>query len=183
MIHLIGGPPRVGKSTLALMLLERAGLPQVPTDALVSMLQHAAPEYGVRHGDHPDKAVPAQPFLLAFLTAIDESLHPDDPADGYAVEGDVITPETATALTAAGIPFTAAFLGNTALTADLLRAAPDDWLKGEPDAAYERTAAWIRDRSTALRTTCERTGHIYVDTGRNHEEALEFAYDSLTRHS
>ncbi|WP_314251763.1 hypothetical protein [Streptomyces sp. DSM 40907] len=63
MIYLIGGPPRVGKSTLAWMLLEREGLPGCPTDALVSMLQRAAPEHGVRHGTHPDKAVLARcPF-------------------------------------------------------------------------------------------------------------------------
>ncbi|MBB4887207.1 hypothetical protein [Streptomyces netropsis] len=56
MIHLIGGHPRVGKSTLAQMVLERAGIPGCPTDTLVSMLQNAAPQRGVRHGTHPDKA-------------------------------------------------------------------------------------------------------------------------------
>lgn len=183
MIHLIGGPPRVGKTTLTLILLERAGLPYLPTDTLVTMLQETAPEYGVRHGAHPDKAGPAQPFLLAFLTAVAASLDPADPADGYTVEGDVITPATATALAAAGIPCTAVFLGNTGLTPALLRAAPDDWLAGSPPEAYERTATLVRERSATLRAECERSGQIYVDTGRNHEEALEFAYDSLTRRS
>jgi hypothetical protein len=37
---------------LAGMLLERDGLPYCPTDALVSMLQHAAPALGLRHGEH-----------------------------------------------------------------------------------------------------------------------------------
>ncbi|MEU5973452.1 hypothetical protein [Streptomyces sp. NPDC047315] len=183
MIYLIGGPPRVGKSTLAWMLLERAGLPNLPTDTLVSMLQHAAPEHGVRHGDHPDKAVPAQPFLHAFLRAVAESLDATDPADGYVVEGDVVTPATAAALAADGIPATAVFLGSTTLTADLLSAAPDDWLAGSPAAEYERTAAWIRERSIALRTECESAGHVFVDTGRAHQEALEFAYEALTGHA
>ncbi|MEU3989775.1 hypothetical protein [Streptomyces platensis] len=79
MIYLIGGPPRVGKSTLAWMLLERSGLPGCPTDALVSMLQRAAPEHGVRHGTHPDKAVPAQPFLIEFIRAAAEALDDSDP--------------------------------------------------------------------------------------------------------
>ncbi|MEU9604817.1 hypothetical protein [Streptomyces sp. NPDC048057] len=180
MIYLIGGPPRVGKSTLAWMLLERAGLPNVPTDALVSMLQHAAPEHGVRHGDHPDKAVPAQPFLHAFLRAVADGLDPADPTDGYVVEGDVVTPATVAALAAEQIPATAVFLGSTTLTAAHLSAAADDWLTGSPAAEYERTAAWIRERSTALRTQCETAGHVFVDTGHAHEEALEFAYEALT---
>ncbi|MEU3602168.1 hypothetical protein ABZ714_26140 [Streptomyces sp. NPDC006798] len=121
------------------------------------MPQEAAPEYGVRHGDHPGKAGPAQPFPLPFLTAVAASLDPADPADGRTVEGDVITPA-------------------------LPRAAPDDRPAGSPPEVYERTAAPARERSAALRTACERSGQIHADTGQNHEEALELAYDFLTRH-
>ncbi|MFI1301883.1 hypothetical protein [Streptomyces sioyaensis] len=103
MIYLIGGPPRVGKSTLAWMLLEREGLPGCPTDALVSMLQRAAPEHGVRHGTHPDKAVPAQPFLIEFIRAAAEALDDSDPQDGYVVEGDIGTPAAATAAAGLGV--------------------------------------------------------------------------------
>lgn len=35
MIYLVGGPPRVGKSTLALIALEEAGIPYCSTDMLV----------------------------------------------------------------------------------------------------------------------------------------------------
>ncbi|MEJ8640435.1 hypothetical protein WKI68_01310 [Streptomyces sp. MS1.HAVA.3] len=69
----------MGKSTLAWMLLEREGLPGCPTDALVSMLQRAAPEHGVRHGTHPDKAALAQPFLVEFIRAAAEALDASDP--------------------------------------------------------------------------------------------------------
>lgn len=178
MIYLIGGPPRVGKSTLAWMLLEREGLPGCPTDALVSMLQRAAPEHGVRHGTHPDKAVPAQPFLLEFIRAAAEALDDSDPQDGYVVEGDIVTPATATAAADLGLPLTSVFLGNTKLTPEHLRAAPD-WLEGADDTTYRETAAWVRDQSTALREACVAGGHVYVELGTGYTQGLERAYSTL----
>lgn len=178
MIYLIGGPPRVGKSTLAWMLLEREGLPGCPTDALVSMLQRAAPEHGVRHGTHPDKAVPAQPFLLEFIRAAAEALDDSDPQDGYVVEGDIVTPATATAAAGLGLPLTSVFLGNTKLTPAHLRAAPD-WLEGADDTTYREIAAWVRDQSTALREACAAGGHVYVELGTGYTQGLERAYSTL----
>ncbi|MFD9518398.1 hypothetical protein [Streptomyces sp. NPDC059979] len=178
MIYLIGGPPRVGKSTLAWMLLERAGLPGCPTDVLVSMLERAAPEHGVRHGTHPDKAVLAEPFLVEFVRAAAEALDASDPRDDYVVEGDIVTPAAATAAAGLGIPLTAVFLGNTRLTPAHLRAAPD-WLEGADDSTYREIAAWVRDRSAALRDACAAGGHVYVELGAGHAQGIERAYSTL----
>ena len=178
MIYLIGGPPRVGKSTLAWMLLDREGLPGCPTDALVSMLQRAAPEHGVRHGTHPDKAVPAQPFLIEFIRAAAEALDDSDPQDGYVVEGDIVTPAAATAAAGLGLPVTAVFLGNTQLTPEDLRVVPD-WLDGADDQTYQEIAAWVRDRSAALREVCAASGHVYVEVGTGYTQSLERAYSAL----
>ncbi|WP_445394831.1 hypothetical protein ACSMX9_16230 [Streptomyces sp. LE64] len=164
MILLVGGPPRVGKSTLAALLLERDGLPHCPTDALVSMLQHAAPALGVRHGEHASKAAAALPFLVEFLRAIADGVDHDDPLDGYVVEGDVITLDAVAAARAAGLPVAPVFLGDTTLTAERLRLDPQ-WLEGAPDAVYRDTAAWVRDRSTALRDACLAAGAPFVDLG------------------
>ncbi|MGW0519463.1 hypothetical protein [Crossiella sp. NPDC003009] len=180
MLYLIGGPPRVGKSTLARMLLERDGFPGCPTDALVSMLQHAAPQHGVRHGTHPDKAEAAQPFLIEFLRALADGLDESDPLDGYVVEGDIVTPAAATAAAALGLPVAAVFLGNSALTEAGLRAAPD-WLDGADDAAYHRIATWVVDRSHALRAACAAEGHHYVELGAGFEQGLERAYSVLAQ--
>ncbi|MFI2215024.1 hypothetical protein [Streptomyces sp. NPDC020141] len=182
MIRLIGGPPRVGKTTLARMLLERAGLPGCPTDALVSMLQHAAPERGVRHGAHPDKAASALPFLVEFLAAVADGLDASDPLDGYVVEGDIVTPEAVAAAVGRRIPVVPVFLGNTGLTADGLRFAPD-WLDGADDSVYEETAAWVSRRSRELRDKCAAGGHVFVDLRHGREQGLERAYSALVARS
>ncbi|MCX5276902.1 hypothetical protein [Streptomyces virginiae] len=182
MIYLIGGPPRVGKSTLAWMLLEREGLPGCPTDALVSMLQGAAPEHGVRHGTHPDKAVLAQPFLIEFIRAAAEALDASDPQDGYVVEGDIVTPAAATAAAALGIPLTSVFLGNTKLTPANLRATPD-WFADADDTTYREIAAWVRERSAALRAACTASGHVYVELGTGYTHGIEQAYSTLLERS
>jgi hypothetical protein len=179
-IVLMGGPPRVGKSTLAGMLLERDGLPYCPTDALVSMLQQAAPALGVRHGEHDNKAALARPFVVEFLRAVADGIDPDDPDDSYVVEGDVVTPEAVTAAGALGLALAAVFLGNTALTPDDLRHELH-WLEGADDSVLEDTAAWIRSRSAALRADCSDR-HLYVDVGvHGYPEGLERAY-RLLRH-
>ncbi|MGW6979233.1 hypothetical protein ACWGE1_07270 [Streptomyces sp. NPDC054932] len=159
------------------MLLEREGLPGCPTDALVSMLQRAAPEHGVRHGTHPDKAALAQPFLIEFIRAAAEALDDSDPEDGYVVEGDIVTP-AATAAAGLGIPLTSVFLGNTELTPEHLRAAPD-WLEGSDDTTYREIAAWVRERSAALREACTAGGHVYVELGNGYEQGIERAYSAL----
>ncbi|MFE5520710.1 hypothetical protein ACFQ9Q_23740 [Streptomyces virginiae] len=179
MIFLIGGPPRVGKSTLAWMLLEREGLPGCPTDVLVSMLQRAAPEHGVRHGTHPDKAVLAQPFLIEFIRAAAEALDASDPQDGYVVEGAIVTPAAATAAAALGIPLTSVFLGNTKLTPENLRVAPD-WLADADDTTYREIAAWVRERSAEA---CTASGHVYVELGTGYTHGIEQAYSTLLERS
>ncbi|MFD5557563.1 hypothetical protein ACFWIA_27450 [Streptomyces sp. NPDC127068] len=179
MILLIGGPPRVGKSTLAAMLGERDGLPHCPADALVSMLQHAAPALGVRHGEHDRKAAAARPFLVEFVRAIGDGVDHDDPWDGYVVEGDVVTPGALAEIRAAGLPVSAVFLGNTALPAAELRRDPQ-WLTGADPATYEAVAARVRDRSRALGEACERSGDPFVDLGTvGFGAGLERAYGLL----
>ncbi|MFF3323676.1 hypothetical protein [Streptomyces sp. NPDC002889] len=179
MIYLIGGPPRVGKSTLARMLLDRDRIPGCSTDTLVSMLQNAAPHHGVRHGTHPDKAELAQPFLIEFLRAVADGIGEEpEPSECYVVEGDIVTPAVAAAAAGLGLPVAAVFLGNTTLTVDDLRIAPH-WLEGADDATYCRTAAWITERSAIVRDACVPTGQVYIEMGGNHTEGLERAYAAL----
>ncbi|UQA90908.1 hypothetical protein [Streptomyces halobius] len=124
----------------------------------------------------------AQPFLVAFLRAVADGLDESDPLDGYAVEGDIVTPAAATAAAAHGLPLVSVFLGNTALTADELRAAPD-WLDGADDATYQQIAAWVTERSRALRDACTAAGHRYVELGAGYEQGPERAYSVLGEHA
>ncbi len=169
----------MGKSTLAWMLLERDGIPGCPTDALVSMLGQVAPQHGVRHGMHLDKAELAQPFVLAFLEAIAEGLDQEtDPPDCYVLEGDVVTPAVAGSATARGLPVTAVFLGNTTITVEALRTAPH-WLDGADDSTYREVASWIGEQSVMLRDACAAAALPYVDLSKGFESGLEDAYTTL----
>ncbi|MFE0380814.1 hypothetical protein ACFW1M_35805 [Streptomyces inhibens] len=162
------------------MLLDRDRSPGTPTDALVSMLQNTAPQHRVRHGTHPVKAELAQPFLIAFLQAVGEGLgEAQEPSECYTVEGDIVTPAAAGAAAGLGIPVAAVFLGNTAVTVADLKAAPH-WLEGADEATYRATAAWVVERSAALRAACSATGQVYIEMGVGRSKALEQAYTALT---
>ncbi len=125
------------------MLLDRAGLPGCPPDSLVSMCSALPPSTACgMAASGQGRARPAGPGQLHPHGA--EALDDSDPEDGYVVEGDIVTPAAATAAAGLGLPLTAVFLGNTKLTPEHLRAAPD-WLEAADDATYGEIAAWVRD--------------------------------------
>jgi hypothetical protein len=171
-LYLIGGPPRVGKSSLAQLILDRRKISGCGTDILVNMLAEAAPELGVHHGSHPDKAQSAFRFLVEFLRPFSHT------GGDYLLEGDVVTPEVATEASKVG-PLRAVFLGNTTLTVEELRIAPH-WLADCDDAEYERTRDWVRSRSAETRRLCQAAGYAYVEMGGDRNGELEKAYRSLT---
>ncbi|MCF3172740.1 hypothetical protein IPZ61_05335 [Streptomyces sioyaensis] len=86
------------------------------------------------------------PSLIEFIRAAAEALDDSDPQDGYVVEGDIVTPAAARAAAGLGLPLTSVFLGNTKLTAEHLRAAPDR-LDGADDTTYREIGARVRDQS------------------------------------
>lgn len=61
------------------------------------MLAEAAPELGVHHGSHPDKARSAFRFLVEFLRPFSYT------GGDYVLEGDVVTPEVATEASKLGV--------------------------------------------------------------------------------
>lgn len=73
MIYLIGGVPRVGKTTLAKLILERKGVPFVPADTLAHTLTHVYPQLGVRFGQEGAwESIPEKfyPFLKSFVHGV-----------------------------------------------------------------------------------------------------------------
>jgi hypothetical protein len=172
MIYLIGGPPRVGKSTLALIALEEAGIPYCSTDMIVGMLEVAAPELGVRHGFHAGKAESMTTLLTHFVCCADIG------NDAYLIEGDVITPAFATLIAPQLSEMRAVFMGNTALTLDDLRHAPD-WLENSAAAEYEMVQREVVERSRRLRAECAELGHAYVEMSQERDAAFAAALKAL----
>jgi hypothetical protein len=172
MIYLVGGPPRVGKSTLALIALEEGGVPYCSTDMLVGMLEIAAPQLGVRHGFHADKASSMTELLIHFVCCADIG------NDAYLIEGDVITPAFATLMAPRLSEMRAVFLGNTALTVDDLRHAPD-WLENSETAEYETVRREVVERSQRLRSECEQLSHAYVEMSQDRHAGFATALRAL----
>ncbi|MGE0238321.1 MAG: hypothetical protein AB7F09_09915 [Parvibaculaceae bacterium] len=172
MIYLVGGPPRVGKSTLALIALEDAGIPHCSTDMLVGMLETAAPSLGVRHGFHADKATSMSVLLTEFVRCADLG------NEAYLVEGDVVMPAFATAVRSRLSAMRCVFLGNTKLTDDALRRMPD-WLAGQDAAGYDDARRRIIRLSESLRDDCTQEGHPYIEMGDGWETGLAAAARAL----
>jgi hypothetical protein len=162
----------VGKSTLAQLILQRCKISGCGTDILVNMLAEAAPELGVHHGSHPNKAASAFRFLVEFLRPFSYT------GGDYLLEGDVVTPDVAAEASRIG-PVRAVFLGNTELTVGELRIAPH-WLADCDDAEFERTRDWVRARSAEMRRTCLAAGYEYVEMAGDRNGGLEKAYRALT---
>lgn len=165
MIYLVGGPPRVGKSTVADIAMSEGGIPHCSTDMLVGMLEMAAPQLGVRHGFHADKSESVASLMIAFISSADEG------NESYLIEGDVITPSLVSAVRSVVSSVRCVFIGNSALTVDDLRLFLD-WLEGCSDAEYERTRREIVERSALLGAECGRTGLNYVDMANGWTKGL-----------
>ena len=172
MIYLVGGPPRVGKSTLALIALEEAGIPYCATDMIIGMLEVAAPGLGVRHGFHAGKADSMTGLLTHFVCCADIG------NDAYLIEGDVVTPAFAKLIAPQVSELRAVFLGNSALTLDDLRHAPD-WLESSETAEYEMVRREVVERSRQLQAECAQLGYAYVEMSGDRNAGFAAALAAL----
>jgi predicted kinase len=59
-LYLVGGAPRVGKSSLAQRLLELDGIPWLPTDVLRTVLRRVLPELDAIDQDPVDASLLAE---------------------------------------------------------------------------------------------------------------------------
>lgn len=115
------------------------------------MLELGAPQLGVRHGFHADKASSMTGLLTHFACCADIG------NDAYLIEGDVITPAFATLMAPQLSEMRAVFLGNTVLTVDDLRHAPD-WLENSELANFDMVRREVVERSQRLLAECEQLG-------------------------
>ncbi len=111
-VYLVGGPGRVGKSSLAQRLLLSDGIPWLPTDVLRTVLRRVLPELDeLDQGDVPAAAVSElmYPHLEQAVEVCGEE------AEQFLIEGPDIVPAMVARLSAAvpGITVRACFLGNS----------------------------------------------------------------------
>lgn len=179
MIYLIGGMPRVGKSTLAKMILERNKISWIPLDIIRGALHSMSPNLGIKEGKdwwigHHEKFFP---FVKKLIHRINES------NISYTLEGDSFLPEHAGFLTKKyGIK--ACFLGVSKLELDTLanfKGVTDYWLKDLPKEKLVNLSHWIIEKSKEYNMECEKYGIKYFDVSSDYSKTLEEAYEYLMK--
>jgi hypothetical protein len=180
-LYLVGGPPRVGKSSLALRLLQTDGIPWLPTDIVRTVLRRALPKLDSIDQD-PVDAEQLADFMYPHIEQAAEVCAEE--AKQFLIEGFELSPAYPPRLQAAigAVEIQACFLGNSTFSAEFLAAyrGPKPQHENEMSRAdLNESAAWIRHRSQQLRAECRVVGLPYVDVG---ELGFESAMREARRH-
>jgi hypothetical protein len=174
MVYFIGGAPRVGKTTLARLILKRDGIPFMPADALRDALDRTYPDLGMRSGGWegiPDRVFP---YLRELVRTVTWQL-PE-----YVLEGDSFFPEHVRRIEADD-DVRAVFLGmsEVALEDIIANEGYDDWVGRMPEAEQEGMPSRISSLSSLFQTKAADAGLPYFDLSLGRERQLEAAYSAL----
>ena len=165
-LYLVGGAPRVGKSSLAQRLLEIDGIPFLPTDVLRTVLRRVLPELDTIDQDPVDAWRLAEVMYPHIEKAAEVCA---EEAECFLIEGFELSPSHIGRLRA-GLEHTevhGCFLGHDSYSTEDLAGyrGPKPQHRGASRAELGEAAAWIRRRSGQLREECRVAGVPYVDVG------------------
>lgn len=175
MVYLIGGASRVGKSTLANLLLQRRRISFLSADALVHTLKNVAPELGVTgNGPLPEKAAKFYPYLKGFIKYNSFSIK------DFIIEGDVILPYHSAELSQE-FPVKSCFLGFSEIAIGALKenAGSNNWIDNLTEGSLKALPEEIIKISKFIKTECEKYSLKYFDLSGKYKERLEEAYTFL----
>ena len=180
MLYIIGGASRVGKSTLAQILLERDKVAYVDIDWIVSMLMHASPQLNIKYATEfsnsafIEKANNFFPYLYQFIK------YNQPVVDKYTIEGDSILPKQVHQLQKE-FSIKACFLGVSTLKPETLYEykSKNNWIKVLTPEQIIALCNWSVSVSNYLQNECELYKIPYFDLSHDYHNALEKAYSSL----
>jgi hypothetical protein len=165
-LYLVGGAPRVGKSSLAQRLLEIDGIPFLPTDVLRTVLRRVLPELDAIDQDPLDALLLAE-FMYPHIEQAAEVCVEE--AECFLIEGFELSPSYIARLRAAlgQTEVRGCFLGHGSFSIEDLAAyrGPKPQHHCASRAELGEAAAWIRRRSRQLRGECGDAAVPYVDVG------------------
>lgn len=176
MVYFIGGAPRVGKTTLAKLILERDGVPFMPADSVRDALDRTYPHLGMNSEGWesiPDKLFP---YLQELVRTVTWQL------PRYVIEGDSFFPEHIRRI-AETQDVRAVFIGASAIRLDeiLAHEGYDDWVGRMPAERQKGMPSWISDVSSRFQRKAAAAGIPYFDLSLGREQQLEAAYSALMR--
>ena len=174
MIYLIGGTARVGKSTLASLILERNRISGISTDVLRNLLDFSPTKLGINNLEEHKKTETFFPYLLQFLKII-QNKYID-----YVVEGDLFTPEQVT-LMQDTLQIKCCFLGTSNINLEDLKKIDTklDWVNKLEPERQARLPEYLIKKSKKIKEEATKYNFPYFDIYPNRQESLEFAYKSL----
>jgi predicted kinase len=165
-LYLVGGAPRVGKSSLSQRLLELDGIPFLPTDVLRTVLRRVLPELDAIDQDPVDASLLAE-FMYPHIEQAAEVCVEE--AERFLIEGFELSPSHPARLRAVleQTEVRGCFLGHGSFSVEDLAGyrGPKRQHRGASRAELREAAAWIRRRSRQLREECGAAGVPYVDVG------------------
>jgi 2-phosphoglycerate kinase len=165
-LYLVGGAPRVGKSSLAQRLLAIDAIPFLPTDVLRTVLRRVLPELDALDQDPVDAWRLAE-FMYPHIEQAAEVCVEE--AACFLLEGFDLAPTHVARLQAALVQteVRGCFLGHSAFSIEDLAGyrGPKPQHRGAARAELGEAAAWIRRRSRQLGDECAAAGVPYVDVG------------------
>lgn len=170
MLYLIGGPPRVGKSSLAQRLLTDLTIPYVSTDALTVMLK----PMGEPSFYSPEKAARFFPMMDGFISRM-LKICPD-----YTIEGDAFSPHHVDALKEK-YELRAVYLGMSNIsTENIIRHANyDNWAEQDNEEELKQLATRIVSASKEIEAECAHLGIPYFDLATDYDKMAQQAFDAL----
>jgi 2-phosphoglycerate kinase len=199
MIYLIGGPPRVGKTTLVKYLVQRHPMHAVSTDAIRYMLRRSVPREALDPdiflNFHEDvmatwKVQPPEVTLdeqnrqsKAYWKALEELINSYD-VDGVDViiEGVAILPEFASSLKVLNKSI---FMGNLAeqhkqIVMTQARENTHDWMHSYSDEELVAATDFFALMSAFVRDEAEKHGTMYAEIrDDNFEHDLQLLSEQL----
>ncbi len=172
MLYLIGGPPRMGKSTMAQKFLSDLGIPYVSTDALTVMLKPV----GQPSFYSSEKSERFSPYLDLFISRI-VPIGPD-----YVIEGDAFSPEHVDRLRSK-YELLSVFLTMPGITAKSIieNVKYDAWSNAISDKQLENLVVRIQQASISIQADCKRLDIGCFDLSQNYEHEFLTAYESLIK--
>ena len=159
-IYLVGGAPRVGKSSLAQRMLAIDGIPWLPTDVSRTVVRRVVPEVDATDQDPVNAAALAEVMYPHIEKAAEACA---EEADRFLIERFELAPSYPARLRAAlgDTEVRACFLGHGSFSAEDLAGYE---LELSPEE-LRKSASWIRYRSRQLAQECNVLGVPYVDVG------------------
>jgi hypothetical protein len=165
-LYLVGGPPRVGKSSLAQRLLKLDQIPWLPTDVLRTVLRRVLPELDTIDQDPVDASLLSELMYPHIEQAAEVCIEENEQ---FLIEGFELSASYPARLEARleNIEIRVCFLGNRSFSTDDLAGyrGPKPQHRGASREELSEAATWIRQRSEQLYKECLDAGVVYIDVG------------------